>query len=304
MQQENRRSFIKQSLATSMAFSFSGLIRAHGEEGGGTTTWNPDVTTYFDTTSNIEYTIIATGDDYTIWNPDDATCDTPPITAPPSIKTLVSIDVNFTGTADHLKDPNIKSNDLGWWRWSGRTCTGTLTYYILDSNSGTLAPISCKVKTGGYRASEELKGPEGMPTENQNIEDDFWSKKPWLTGSETGWPPGSFDLSTSFHVATVAGYYVMPDGKINTKIDGRDCQRSLMKVHYKSRPNGSSGCIVFEDKNEFSEFKKWMDERKKSSNKVPMIVTYNQKLLPVFKLSSGELLKSDNPKIPVAIPCY
>ena len=40
MQPENRRSFVKKSLATSMSISFIGLLRAHGEEGAGTTTTN------------------------------------------------------------------------------------------------------------------------------------------------------------------------------------------------------------------------------------------------------------------------
>ena len=34
---EPRRSFVKKSLATSVSISFAGLIRAHGEGGGGTT---------------------------------------------------------------------------------------------------------------------------------------------------------------------------------------------------------------------------------------------------------------------------
>ena len=34
---EPRRSFVKKTLATSVSISFAGLIRAHGEEGGGTT---------------------------------------------------------------------------------------------------------------------------------------------------------------------------------------------------------------------------------------------------------------------------
>ena len=35
MHPENRRSFVKKTLATSVSISFAGLIRAHGEEGGG-----------------------------------------------------------------------------------------------------------------------------------------------------------------------------------------------------------------------------------------------------------------------------
>ena len=54
MDTENRRSFVKKSLATSMTFTFSGLIRAHGEEGGETTyatTVNPEESTYATTDS-------------------------------------------------------------------------------------------------------------------------------------------------------------------------------------------------------------------------------------------------------------
>lgn len=66
MDTENRRSFVKKSLATSMTFTFSGLIRAHGEEGGETTyatTVNPEESTYATTDSGGT----------TTWNPDEST---------------------------------------------------------------------------------------------------------------------------------------------------------------------------------------------------------------------------------------
>lgn len=63
MHQENRRSFVKKSLATSVSISFAGLIRAHGAEGGGATTWNSDETTIETTDSGGT----------TTWNPDETT---------------------------------------------------------------------------------------------------------------------------------------------------------------------------------------------------------------------------------------
>ena len=54
----DRRSFVKKSLATSVTISFAGLIRAHGEEKGGTTT-EPEatmvLTTAFETTNGPTY---------------------------------------------------------------------------------------------------------------------------------------------------------------------------------------------------------------------------------------------------------
>lgn len=91
MNEENRRSFVKKSLATSMTFSFSGLIRAHGEEGGSTTVattdettvFNPDDTTFATTGSTDSSetttwdpdgtTIIDTVFEETTWNPEDTT---------------------------------------------------------------------------------------------------------------------------------------------------------------------------------------------------------------------------------------
>src|SRR5512134_1244852 len=80
MNQENRRSFVKKSLATSVSISFTGLIRAHGESGGGTTTWSPEENTNETTDSGgtttwnpDEYTFDS--GDSTTWNPDESTFD-------------------------------------------------------------------------------------------------------------------------------------------------------------------------------------------------------------------------------------
>ena len=84
MHTENRRSFVKKSLATSVSISFTGLIRAHGE-GTTDTTWSPDETTIMLTTvmqttyppSYWETTVASTdGNATTTWNPDETTATT------------------------------------------------------------------------------------------------------------------------------------------------------------------------------------------------------------------------------------
>lgn len=348
MKEENRRSFVKKSLATSMTFSFSGLIRAHGEEGGSTTVATTEETTVFnadDTTfattettdsggttvwdpdgTTLETTILGE----TTWNPEDTTVETTEettvvTTTPPSRVVLTSILVEFTGTADRPMDPNIKVTDPGWWRWSGRVFTGTLTYYLKNCFDGSIEPVVCSVKSGGYDVSVDLKGGTGMPSKEENIGTSFWSDKPWLSGSDTSWPPGTFLTSTSFHEGQVAGYYVIPSGEISMTIDERTCKRTYMKLHYKERPNGSAGCIVFESSVAFETFKKWMDERKSGCAKidecgraesgeigrsigclgiasVPMLVKYDEVLLPLYKLRDGTILQPINPSIPIVIP--
>jgi hypothetical protein len=77
MNEENRRSFVKKSLATSMTFTFSGLIRAHGEEGGSTTVATTEETTVFnpdDTTFATTETTDSGGT--TTWDPDGPTIET------------------------------------------------------------------------------------------------------------------------------------------------------------------------------------------------------------------------------------
>lgn len=65
MKDHSRRSFVKTSAATGLTFTFAGLIRAHGQSGGGTT-WNQEATfgttwaTDVSTTWNQEATYVAT----------------------------------------------------------------------------------------------------------------------------------------------------------------------------------------------------------------------------------------------------
>jgi hypothetical protein len=89
MLSEDRRSFVKKSLATSMTFTFVGLIKAHGEEAGGTTTWNPEESTA--ETSDSGGT--------TTWNPDGSTVETTdggPTTWDPDASTMETTDFEST----------------------------------------------------------------------------------------------------------------------------------------------------------------------------------------------------------------
>ena len=61
---ENRRSFVKKSLATSMTLTFAGLIRAHGDGGTGGTTIDPE-NTYVTTNSGTTTTFDLEGTYYT-----------------------------------------------------------------------------------------------------------------------------------------------------------------------------------------------------------------------------------------------
>jgi hypothetical protein len=269
-----------------------------------------------------------TGSEETTYNPDETTATPETTGAGPSRTVLLSIIVEFTGTASHEEGITGQTIDSGFGEWCGRVFTGILTYYLKNCETGVVRAVPCAVKSGGYRVNYSLKGPVGMPSQNQNLNEDFWINKPWLAGSDTSWPPGSYELHTSFHVGELvaaAGYNVKSNGEINTTIDGKSVKRTFMKVHFRARKNGSSGCIVFENQGQWSEFMEEMDSRNKNCPKagicsrvkgevagrnlgcvgvseVPFFVTYSPGLLPVYKLSSGAILESSNPHIPIAIP--
>lgn len=79
MKDSSRRSFVKTSAATGLTFTFAGLIRAHGQSGGGNTTWNPEGT-FFSTNSGETTTYDPNGTYVTTesgvtttWDPDATT---------------------------------------------------------------------------------------------------------------------------------------------------------------------------------------------------------------------------------------
>jgi hypothetical protein len=88
MKDSSRRSFVKTSAATGLTFTFAGLIRAHGQSGGGNTTWNPEGT-FFSTNSGETTTYDPNGTYVTTdpgvtttWDPDVTTTSEITTTAP------------------------------------------------------------------------------------------------------------------------------------------------------------------------------------------------------------------------------
>lgn len=160
MHQENRRSFVKKSLATSISISFAGLIRAHGEEGGQTTTWNPEVTTIATTDSGgtttwdpNETTIETTPspEDTTTWNPDETTCVT---TLPET--TAIAYEYALKCTADPTDEtgPGWSGTDDGSSGWDYGTAEAASD---LDPNWwGDDATLTCIV-AGKGAAKDEIK---------------------------------------------------------------------------------------------------------------------------------------------------
>lgn len=118
MDTENRRSFVKKSLATSMTFTFSGLIRAHGDEGGDTTyatTSNPEETTFATTDSggittyNPDETTVA--EETTTWNPEDTTIVSTPTSTIESTCNYAGV---FGAPSGYNESPIVQGGSSGF----------------------------------------------------------------------------------------------------------------------------------------------------------------------------------------------
>ena len=104
MKDNSRRSFVKKTAATGLTFTFAGLIRAHGESGGGETTFLTTVDTTWDpnggyTTTNSGQTTTwdpmessySTTEQETTWDPMQTTSTTEPETTAKSYKAQFSM---------------------------------------------------------------------------------------------------------------------------------------------------------------------------------------------------------------------
>ena len=111
---EPRRSFVKKTLATSVSISFAGLIRASGEEGGGTTevTWATTCGTTVATTDPFGYTS----------------------TAPETTETWATVQTTTEGPATTTetttlpKKPKHRVYTLEIWFKSANYTTGAVTW--------------------------------------------------------------------------------------------------------------------------------------------------------------------------------
>jgi hypothetical protein len=219
----------------------------------------------------------------------------------------MNVVVTFGGTSDHSK----KIVDASFTQWSGNVYQGTLDYRLINCVTGVVRKISCDVKTGGYHMSADLKKPDNMPGNIINKtfpgeKENFWSIKPWMTGSDLAWPPGNYSLETAIHTGNLTGFRPKSKtklGDIPIVIEGKTITRTFMKMHYKVRTNGSSGCIVFTDQEQWDKFTGWMENRLKDcptlrskfpdcraecedEKYVPLKVDFD--VLPVFKLRGSE----------------
>ena len=122
----SRRRFVRNSLATTMSISFTGLIRAHGGSGGGqTTTWEPNGTTWesmFDTTWYGDETTYDTTLD-TTWDPENTTIPDTTIletTIPETTAPQLSKQVR----AKMITDQNVKDSSgaraIAWLAYSSQ----------------------------------------------------------------------------------------------------------------------------------------------------------------------------------------
>jgi hypothetical protein len=128
----------------------------------------------------------------------------------------------------------VGNNDPGMNQWSGMVWRGSLRYWYRSCASTVeQGPVSALVKSGGYLLESRLK-----------------------SGSETPWPPGHFRISTDYSSATkdTAGFNEYHDAKIEDVSDPVYKYRSEMKIHFQVRRNGSSGCIVFTEREQFDGF--------------------------------------------------
>ena len=131
-----------------------------------------------------------------------------------------------------------------------------------------------------------------------------------MTGSDLAWPPGNYSLETAIHTGILTGFRPKSKtdpGDIPIVIEEKTIKRTFMKVHYKERENGSSGCIVFTNpyrkKEQWNKFTGWRENRLKDcptlrssfpecraecedEKYVPLKVDFD--VLPVFKLRGSE----------------
>lgn len=216
MNPTTRRIFIRKSLATSVTISFSGLIRAHGEEGGGTT-WNPNQSTYSSTNGGGTTTWDPNQTTYqTTWNPEETTVvasydltDVPHCPAHGQYCTYIS---NITVTFDSVSNPPVIPN----FTTSGRIFHGLLTYTSTYCKDGKQTLRSFPVHSGGYRS----------PSSNVNL------------GDDTTCPGGSWDTTPAQNGGKVNGF----------PMSTPDTGRSEIEIH---GPEVSEGCIVFDSQEHF-----------------------------------------------------
>lgn len=138
---------------------------------------------------------------------------------------------------------------------SGDVFTGKLTYYkkacpSFGSNAAEIVVEDIDIQCGGYIDTALL-----------------------AQGSDTSFPPGDYEIDTlvSSPDKDTEGYFTKPVGHPRGHIvdpDNNQRVRTVMKIHYKAREDGSAGCIVFTDPEQFTTFQKDMKKAREVQCKV------------------------------------
>jgi hypothetical protein len=191
-------------------------------------------------------------------------------------KWVTRIEVVFNDAYSHPapivdQDGNLVGNDdPGMNEWSGMVWRGTLRYWHRScASSAEQGPVVASVTSGGYLLNSRLK-----------------------PGSETPWPPGRFQISTAYSSPDkdTAGFNEYRDARIEDLSDPKYKYRMDMKIHFQVRKDGSSGCIVFTERDIFDGFVKIMKATGVSCSingkcprhdSVPLKVTYSTKYPPL-----------------------
>jgi hypothetical protein len=113
---QTRRRFVRQTLATTMTITFTGLIRAHGGGGGGgeTTTWDPEGTTWDTTWAPGGTTFETTPENTTTFDPEETTIETTveETTVSPSWRMTCTSPSNNTTVIDQAESFLTIGNDV------------------------------------------------------------------------------------------------------------------------------------------------------------------------------------------------
>ena len=116
MKDSSRRSFVKTSAATGLTFTFAGLIRAHGQSGGGNTTWNPEGT--FFSTNSGETTTYDPNGTYVTTDPGVTTTWDPDQTITTAEETTTSTENSTTEICEQLLicmlEPTVSKYREAW----------------------------------------------------------------------------------------------------------------------------------------------------------------------------------------------
>jgi len=162
MKDNSRRNFVKTSAATGLTFTFAGLIRAHGQSGGGNTTWNPEGT--FSSTNSGETTTYDPNGTYVTTEPGVTTTWDPDATTVPETATTTQPE---TTVAQVWKKRMWKCRRVIWGpsniKYTPAQLQAAEDYFYADKTNGGLGGFE-GAPTGPPQGSTNQGGPFTLET--------------------------------------------------------------------------------------------------------------------------------------------